>query len=134
MNGSVTVQVPATENYSASNRIAMYTADGSTSSMIASTGGGSATGNNSVTFHWVYSLDGNYSNDGFTGNGWCVSGYNPFSAYGNTNEEITNAIQNGQLTNISDTFQSWYNTLSNWGKSQFIAALGESTVNSCIEM
>lgn len=104
MQGSVTVQVPATENYSASNRIAMYTADGSTSSMIASTGGGVTTGS-TYEVRWSYTVDTSTENDGFSSSSWLSGPY----ASGFTQDQITGNLSNGTWTNqdIANDVRTW---------------------------
>lgn len=118
--GSVTVQVPATEDYSASGRIAARTANSNGTTL--STSGGTGTAGNSVTITWVYSFDG-ANNDGFSGERWT---YNPgpFSEYATSGDStVTTAIQNGTIASVESAVNGWLQSAGNEEISQFIASL-----------
>lgn len=99
MNGGTTIQVPATEDYSASNRIAMFSTNGTDSPT------GSGTGSAGMTwwhFTWQWDTDTS-TTDGFSGAGWT---HNPGPFAGDSEADITTGVSNGTI-NVSNELNSW---------------------------
>ena len=113
MQGSVTVQVPATENYSASNRIAMFSTNGTDSP------NGSGSDSASMTwwhFTWQWDTDTS-TTDGFTGTSWTYAP-GPFASYDET--DITTGVSNGTI-NVSDGLNSWVRSATTTDIFNFIS-------------
>lgn len=123
MNGSVTVQVPVTEDYVASNGIAMFSAD--SNGINVQTSGGTGQTGSSLTVYWSYIIDGNSGNDGFTGSTW-ITATGPFSNELN-NDNITNNI--GTTINVEQIVSGWLN--SNASNTADIMEFLNAIPNNC---
>ncbi len=100
MEGSVRVQVPATEDYAANNGISLYSAGDSGANLIESGNDGGSLTFYHITWKWDSDLS---TTDGFTGHSW-FAGKGTLSTY-QDEAAITTAVQNG--LNITEVITNW---------------------------